>query len=131
MSWTMRELPNTNGKHHEPYNNNKVIVVVKRYDPSWDRPYEMDESRIGQYVLYSDYRDLAEHFEEALSVTNLVGVTEIANMVGMSRQAVSNWRRRHKDFPQPIADLNGGPVFHYKTIEQWLIKRGFTKGAAE
>lgn len=105
--------------------------MVTRYDPSWDRPYEMDESRIGQYVKYSDYRDLEEHFHQALGEFNLVGVSEIAAMVGMSRQAVSNWRKRHKDFPKPLAELEGGPVFHYKTIEQWLVKRGFTKGEAE
>jgi predicted DNA-binding transcriptional regulator AlpA len=125
----MRELPKTNGKHHEPYSQSKEVnAVVTRYDPSWERPYEMDESRIGKYVLYSDYRDLEEHFHESLNEMNLVGVSEIARMVGMSRQAVSNWRARHKDFPKPLADLQGGPVFHYKTIEQWLIKRGFTKG---
>jgi hypothetical protein len=107
----MRELPKTNGKHHEPYSQSKEVnAVVTRYDPSWERPYEMDESRIGKYVLYSDYRDLEEHFHESLNEMNLVGVSE------------------HKDFPKPLADLQGGPVFHYKTIEQWLIKRGFTKG---
>lgn len=52
----------------------------------------------------------------------LVGVGEIAEMAGVSRQAVANWRVRAKDFPRPVVDLASGPVFRRSQIRAWLRK---------
>ena len=54
----------------------------------------------------------------------LVGINEIADLAGVSRQAVSNWRVRVPDFPKPIAELKAGPVFRRSQIRSWLRKRG-------
>lgn len=51
---------------------------------------------------------------------DLVGISEIAALAGVSRQAVSNWRSRSKNFPAPIAELSSGPVWHKEEIEEWL-----------
>jgi len=51
---------------------------------------------------------------------DIVGINEIAEMAGVSRQAVVNWRARAADFPHPIQDLASGPVFRRAQIRAWL-----------
>jgi len=53
----------------------------------------------------------------------LVGIGEIAEMAGVSRQAVANWRVRAVDFPGPIAELASGPVFRRSQIRSWLKRK--------
>jgi hypothetical protein len=92
------------------------------------RAYEMDESRIGEYVKFQDYRDLEEAFNQKIGEQTLVGIAEISELCHTSRQAVSNWRARDINFPKPIADLRSGPIFHLHEVQQWLISRGYTRG---
>lgn len=54
---------------------------------------------------------------------DLVGINEIADIAGVSRQAVSNWRARFADFPRPVADLKSGPVFQARVVRAWLRRR--------
>lgn len=54
---------------------------------------------------------------------DLIGLSEIAELAGVSRQAVTNWRARMKDFPTPIAELMSGPVWRLEDINRWLRKR--------
>ncbi len=60
---------------------------------------------------------------------DLVGITEIAGMAGVSSQAVANWRVRSPDFPQPLKELASGPVFRRSQVSAWL-KRNNRKLAA-
>ncbi len=53
----------------------------------------------------------------------LVGINEIADLAGVSRQAASNWRARAVDFPKPVAELKAGPVFRRSQIRSWLRTR--------
>jgi hypothetical protein len=50
----------------------------------------------------------------------LMGVTEIAEVAGVTRAAVTNWRSRHRDFPSPVAELRSGPVFNAADVRRWL-----------
>ncbi len=50
----------------------------------------------------------------------LVGIGEIAEMAGVSRQAVANWRVRTADFPNPVTELASGPIFRRSQIRSWL-----------
>jgi chromosome partitioning protein len=50
----------------------------------------------------------------------LVGINEISDMAGVSRQAVANWRVRADDFPKPISELASGPVFLRSQVRAWL-----------
>lgn len=61
-----------------------------------------------------------------MSESNLVivGVSEIAEMAGITKQAVSNWRERFADFPKPVADLKSGPVWRYPTVQDWARLHG-------
>ena len=54
----------------------------------------------------------------------LVGVAEIADLFGVSRQAASNWRERHSDFPSPAASLKSGPIWELPDVLAWADERG-------
>src|SRR3990172_7177953 len=53
------------------------------------------------------------------------GVTEVARMLGVSRQRVAELRKRD-DFPEPIAELAAGPVWKMfnlpRFVEEWPRK---------
>jgi chromosome partitioning protein len=55
--------------------------------------------------------------------TEVVGVQEIAEIAGVTKQAVTNWRARFPDFPPPLAELGSGPVFDRDRVRAWLLKR--------
>ena len=61
----------------------------------------------------------------------LVGVAEIADIFGVSRQAASNWRERYVDFPKPAASLKSGPVWELPDIVAWAEARDMQVKAAK
>ncbi|WP_406861356.1 N-6 DNA methylase [Streptomyces sp. HUAS MG47] len=48
----------------------------------------------------------------------------IARLAGVGRAAVSNWRRRHADFPKPVGGTETSPSFALADIESWLRAQG-------
>ncbi|GAA0580001.1 N-6 DNA methylase [Actinomadura livida] len=54
------------------------------------------------------------------------GVTagDIARLAGVGRATVSNWRRRHGDFPRPVGGTATSPLFSLADIEDWLHRNG-------
>ncbi|MFD9613682.1 N-6 DNA methylase [Streptomyces sp. NPDC059083] len=42
----------------------------------------------------------------------------------MGRAAVSNWRRRHADFPRPVGGTETSPSFALADVEAWLRAQG-------
>ncbi|MFE7749842.1 N-6 DNA methylase [Streptomyces sp. NPDC057428] len=48
----------------------------------------------------------------------------IARLAGVGRAAVSNWRRRHDDFPKPVGGTEASPSFALHQVEQWLRDQG-------
>jgi len=48
----------------------------------------------------------------------------IARLAGVGRAAVSNWRRRHGDFPKPVGGTETSPTFALTAIERWLRDQG-------
>jgi type I restriction-modification system DNA methylase subunit len=59
----------------------------------------------------------------------LVGIPEIAEIADVSRPAVSNWRKRHSDFPTPVVQSPSGAMFDLQEIEEWLVVNGKITGA--
>jgi predicted DNA-binding transcriptional regulator AlpA len=57
-------------------------------------------------------------------VHHLVGVTEIAEMLGLSRQRVNQMVRDDPVFPRPEAELTGGRVWRTEVIEEWARETG-------
>ncbi|WP_329132657.1 N-6 DNA methylase [Streptomyces sp. NBC_01476] len=48
----------------------------------------------------------------------------IARLAGVGRAAVSNWRRRHGDFPKPVGGTETSPTFELTAVERWLHDQG-------
>lgn len=59
-------------------------------------------------------------YDEPVTLT-LAG---IARLAGVGRAAVSNWRRRHDDFPVPVGGTDASPQFSLDDVEAWLIRHG-------
>lgn len=60
------------------------------------------------------------------SPTSLVAASDIADLAGVSRAAVSNWRRRHNDFPPQVAGTKTKPLYDLSDVRTWLSKQGYT-----
>lgn len=52
--------------------------------------------------------------------TSKITLAEIAELAAVGRSAVSNWRRRFNDFPQPVAGSTSNPLFDQQAVEEWL-----------
>ena len=55
---------------------------------------------------------------------DLVGVAEIAEMLGRTRQRVHQLIRENHDFPQPVAELSAGKIWLRQDIQAWVEKHG-------
>ena len=55
---------------------------------------------------------------------HLVGVTEIATMLGVSRQRVHQIIKEDAGFPAPTAILTGGSVWERVAVERWAEQTG-------
>src|SRR5882762_9618404 len=53
-----------------------------------------------------------------------VNAGDIARLVDVGRAAVSNWRRRYEDFPEPVGGTASSPLFSLPEIEEWLRRNG-------
>lgn len=53
-----------------------------------------------------------------------VTLAEIARIAGVGRAAVSNWRRRHDNFPLPVGGTDTSPQFSLAEVERWLQDQG-------
>ncbi|MFU8874348.1 N-6 DNA methylase [Micromonospora sp. SL4-19] len=56
--------------------------------------------------------------------TPTITAAEIARLAGVGRAAVSNWRKRHADFPAPVGGTAASPEFDLTQVEQWLRTQG-------
>lgn len=56
--------------------------------------------------------------------TATVTAADIARLAGVRRAAVSNWRRRHDDFPRPVGGTASSPLFSLPEVQAWLAGRG-------
>lgn len=54
----------------------------------------------------------------------LLGLAEIAELLGVTRQVVANWKVRKQNFPKPIAELKSGPVWEENTVVEWAESEG-------
>ncbi|MEU0243409.1 N-6 DNA methylase [Streptomyces sp. NPDC006235] len=59
----------------------------------------------------------------APQATPLVTGSEIARLAGVTRAAVSNWRRRYGDFPTPVGGGVNSPLFDLAEVQAWLARQ--------
>lgn len=56
----------------------------------------------------------------AVLPADIIGLSEAAAMMGVSRQRVWNWTADpKKHFPRPLTTLKSGPIFHRERVETW------------
>ncbi|MEV5160214.1 N-6 DNA methylase [Streptomyces sp. NPDC053728] len=58
-----------------------------------------------------------------------VTAAEISRIAGVTRATVSNWRRRHDDFPAPSGGTESSPLYDLVDVRAWLGTRGHTATA--
>ncbi|MER6530673.1 N-6 DNA methylase [Streptomyces sp. NPDC001508] len=54
----------------------------------------------------------------------LVTAADISRLAGVTRATVSNWRRRHPDFPAPVGGTDTSPTYDLDAVRAWLSARG-------
>lgn len=52
--------------------------------------------------------------------SDLLGIAEVAELAGVSKQVVNNWRVRYDHFPRPIQTLQSGPVWQREKVDAWV-----------
>lgn len=61
----------------------------------------------------------------------LVSVAEVAARAGRSTNTIQSWRRRHPDFPAPVAQLASGPVWTWPSVAEWIAVRARPRRAQQ
>lgn len=56
----------------------------------------------------------------AMNADSLVSAAEIARLAGVTRAAVSNWRKRYADFPEPASGAGRTALFPLNDVQTWL-----------
>jgi hypothetical protein len=59
-----------------------------------------------------------------VSDQELLTAADIARLAGVTRATVSNWRRRHPDFPRQSGGTDASPAYDRDQVESWLAARG-------
>lgn len=54
---------------------------------------------------------------------NLVAVQDIADLCGVSKQAVGMWKVRHADFPGSVVTIAHRPLYLKDEVIAWVTKR--------
>lgn len=62
--------------------------------------------------------------DDSLSSSAKLTVGQIAGFAGVRPSAVSNWRKRHADFPPPIESTPAGDLFEFGAVLSWLRRHG-------
>lgn len=74
----------------------------------------------GTFAMVDAVLDWLDTDRAGVLPAELIGLSEAAAILGVSRQRLWNWTAdpsRH--FPRPIVTLGCGPIFHRPQVEQW------------
>lgn len=52
-----------------------------------------------------------------------MGLAEVAEFLGVSKQTICNWRSRNS-FPEPVATLKATPIWRMTDIREWQKSDG-------
>lgn len=85
--------------------------------PHPDQPSRVSEAREGYGAVPA-------------AVSDLVSVAEIATRAGRPVNTIQSWRRRHSDFPTPVAKLGAGPIWNWPIVHKWISARVAPRAAA-
>ncbi|MFC8703714.1 N-6 DNA methylase [Streptomyces anulatus] len=59
-----------------------------------------------------------------MAAPTTVSTSDIARIADVGRATVTNWRRRHSDFPAPTGGTESRPTFTLEDVEGWLAEHG-------
>jgi type I restriction-modification system DNA methylase subunit len=54
----------------------------------------------------------------------LISQSDIADRAGLTTAAVSNWRRRFRDFPSPVQETGAVALFRQADVQRWMSRHG-------
>lgn len=61
-----------------------------------------------------------EQVKRQIEKMELVGMSDIARMLGWTTQKVSSYRSQNiKEFPEPITEIGGRPIWTKNQIRAW------------
>lgn len=78
---------------------------------------ELDEA----LQAMADYQ-LAASEAHAL-IEHLAGLSDLAYLYGVTKQAVANWIERYTDFPKPILTLSAGRLWDRRQVTTWRLSK--------
>lgn len=83
-------------------------------------------------ALVAELRDTVPHAKPIMVARDLVNITEIAERVGVTREAVRHWaggKRRAGHFPRPIDAPGGQKIWEWASVHAWLhLNLGLSDG---
>jgi chromosome partitioning protein len=62
--------------------------------------------------------------ESSKMFTDLLGTAELAELLGVTKQVIGNWRTRDPKFPAPVAELRSTPVWRKEDVLKWAKSEG-------
>ncbi len=80
--------------------------------------------RVGEARPPHRLSEVKAPYGSSAGAVDLVSVAEIAARSGRSPNTVQSWRRRHRDFPRPVAELAAAPVWAWLDVAGWIYARG-------
>lgn len=63
-------------------------------------------------------------FNQDPRLEELIGVTEVAKVIGKHKQNVAQHYTRRRDFPEPVAELPTGRYWRRGDVERWYEQSG-------
>lgn len=66
--------------------------------------------------------------KNSIKPSDLMGATEVATHLGVSRQRVLELRQKNPKFPEPVIRLSSGPVWDRKAIDDFVDQWDRTPG---
>jgi uncharacterized protein YuzE len=94
--------------------------VAETIAPLEDLSIDLDaEGRIVGIEFVTASRLLDPSALQDVAADQLIGVTEIAELIGKHKQNVAQHYTRRRDFPEPAAELPTGRYWRRGDVERW------------
>lgn len=93
---------------------------------AYDADFQREGFKTGQVPpqAFEEHQVHEEHAQyDGGSISDVVSVAEISMRAGRSVNTIQSWRRRHADFPTPLAELAAGPIWSWPTVADWIASR--------
>lgn len=98
--------------------------VARSIAPIEDLVLDLDaDGRLAGIEFVTASRLLDEESLGEVEQDELLGITQIATLLGKAKQNVAQYYTRRDDFPRPAAQLPAGRYWRRGDIEHWMSER--------